>query len=79
MHRVQGFDFLMGCAVPCSSSHARVQEFLSGKLKFARFWEGVHYLPGGPLANFYGNLYVVFKGMKVRTSCLHSDPHMLLL
>ena len=37
---------------------------------------------GGPLANFYGNpnnLNVVFKGMKVRTPCLHSDPYMLPL
>ena len=53
----------MRYAVACSSSHARVQEFLS----FARFWEGVHYFPGGPLANFYGNLYklnVVFKGVE---------------
>ena len=45
---------------------------------------GIHYFPGGPLANFYGNLYtcnlnVVFKGMKVRTPSLHSDLHMLLL
>ena len=42
----------------------------------------IQYFPGGPLANFYGNLYnlnVVFKGIKVRTRCLHSDPHMLLL
>ena len=31
MHRVKGIDFLMGYAVACSSSHARVKEFLSGK------------------------------------------------
>ena len=43
---------------------------------------GFHYFLGGPLANFFGNLYnfnVVFKGMKVRTPCLHSDPYMLPL
>ena len=76
MHRVKGIDFLMGYAVACSSSHARVQEFLQGSGR------GIRYFSGGPLANFFGNLYnlnVVFKGMKVRTHCLHLDPHMLLL
>ena len=70
-------------AVACSSSHARVREFLSGKLQVCKvLGGGVHYFAGGPLANFYGNLYdlyVVFKGMKVRNPCLHSDLHMLLL
>ena len=33
MHRVKGIDFLKRYAVACSSSHARVQEFLSGKLQ----------------------------------------------
>ena len=82
MHRVKGIDFLMGYAVACSSSFARVQEFLTGKLQVCKVLGAIHYFPGVPLANFYGNLYnmnVVFEGMKVRTPCLHSDPHMLLL
>ena len=55
--------------------------FCPENFKFARFWGGP-FFPGGPLAYFYGNLYdlnVVFKGMKVRNPCLHSDLHMLLL
>ena len=82
MHRVKGIDFLMGYAVACSSSYARVQEFLSGKLQVCKVLGGDSLFIGGPLANFYGNLFnlnVVFKGMKVRTPCFHSDPHMLLL
>ena len=44
-----------------------MQEFLSGKLQVCKVLGGggVHYFPGGPLANFYGNLYnlnVVFQG-----------------
>ena len=58
------------------------RNFCPENFKFARFWEGDPLFIGGPLANFYGNLFnlnVVFKGMKVRTPCFHSDPHMLLL
>ena len=40
MHRVKGFDFLMGYAVACSSSHARVQDFLSRKLQVCKVLEG---------------------------------------
>ena len=55
---LKGIDFLIGYAVACSSSHARVQDFLSGKLQVCKILGGrVHYFPGGPLANFYGNLY----------------------
>ena len=35
---------------------------------------GIKRFPGGPLAYFYGNLEE-----EVRTPCLYSDPHMLLL
>ena len=44
MHRVKGIDFVMGYAVACSSSHSRVQEFLSGKLSNSQNsgW-GIHY------------------------------------
>ena len=43
MHRVKGIDFLhvIGYAVACLSSHARVQEFLSGKLKVCKVLGGV--------------------------------------
>ena len=41
MRRVKGIDFLMGFAVACSSSHARVQEFLSGKLQVCKVVGGV--------------------------------------
>ena len=63
MHRVKGVDFLIGYAVACSSYQARVQEFLSGKLQVCKVLGGggVHYFPGGPLANFY-DLNVVFQG-----------------
>ena len=40
MHLVKGIDFLMGYAVACSSSHARVQEFLSGKLQICKVLGG---------------------------------------
>ena len=40
MHRVKGIDFLMGYAVAYSSSHARVQGFLSGKLQVCKFLGG---------------------------------------
>ena len=40
MHRVKGIDFLMGYAVACSSSHARVKEFLSGKLQVCKVLGG---------------------------------------
>ena len=36
MHRVKGIDFLKGYVVACSPSHARVQEFLSGKLQVCK-------------------------------------------
>ena len=41
MRRVIGIDFLMGYAVACSSSHARVQEFLFGKLQVCKVLGGV--------------------------------------
>ena len=53
MQRVKGVDFLMGYAVPCSSSHARVRKTSS----LQGSWRGVHYFSGSPLAIFYGNLY----------------------
>ena len=40
MHRVEGIDFLMGYAVACLSSHARVQEFLSGKFQACKVLGG---------------------------------------
>ena len=43
MHRVKGIDILIGYAVACWSSWARVQEFLSGKLQVSKV------LGGGPL------------------------------
>ena len=70
----------MGYAVACSSSHARVQEFLSRKLQVCKV------LAGGPsifpvvhLLISMETLLVIFKRMKVRTPCLYSDPHILLL
>ena len=45
-------DFLMGYAVACSSSHARVQETSS----LQGSGRGVQNFPGVPLAHFYGNL-----------------------
>ena len=81
MHRVKGIDFLMGYAVACSSSQARDPGIFVRKTSSLQgSGSGIHYFPGGPLANFYGNLYnlnVVFKGIKVRTPCLHSDLQML--
>ena len=51
VHRVKGIDFLIGYAVACSSSQARVQDFLSGKLQVCKvliggsnFFEVVHLL-----------------------------------
>ena len=41
MQKVKGTDFLIGYAVACSSSHARVQEFLSGKLQVCKVLGGV--------------------------------------
>ena len=40
MHLVKGIDILMGYAVACSSSHARVKEFLSGKLQVCKVLGG---------------------------------------
>ena len=40
VRRVKGIDFLMGYAVACSSSHPRVQEFLSGKLHVCKVLGG---------------------------------------
>ena len=40
MHQVKGIYFLMGYAVAYSSSHARVQEFLSGKLQVCKVLGG---------------------------------------
>ena len=40
MHRLKGTDFLIGYAVACSSSHARVQERLSGKLQVCKVLGG---------------------------------------
>ena len=57
---LMGFDFLMGYAVACLSSHARVQEFLLGKLQVCKVLVGgggVQHFPVGPLAIIYGNLY----------------------
>ena len=47
----------MDYAVACSSSHA----FCPENFKFARFWEGAQHFPGGPLANFNGNLTCDFQ------------------
>ena len=41
MQKVKGIDYLIGHHVACSSSHARVQEFLSGKLQVGKVLGGV--------------------------------------
>ena len=51
----------MGYAVACSSSHARVQEFLSRKLQVCKVLGGAQHFPGDPLANFYGKLTYDFQ------------------
>ena len=84
MHRVKGVDFLMGYAVAYSSSHARVQEFLSGKLQVCKvLGGGSSIFSGVPLAIIYGNLYITCdlpKGERGPDAPrLHSNPHMLLL
>ena len=39
----------------------------------------IQHFPGGPLANFYGNLTSDFQEDGSPDPCLNSDPHMLLL
>ena len=75
MHRVKGIDFLMGYAVACSSSHARIQENLRGKLQVCKVLGGdpLHLLISMEAYITYG-----FQGDE-GPDPLHSDPLMLLL
>ena len=82
MHRVKGIDFLMGYAVACSSSHARVQEFLSGKLQVCKVLGGVSsiFLVAHLLISMETYITSDFQGDGgPDPPCLHSDLLMFFL
>ena len=73
--------FLMGYATACSSSHARVQQFLSRKLQNCKVLGGgaIIFQVIHLLNSMETYITCSVQGDEVRTPCLHSDPHMLLL
>ena len=64
-----------------SSSNARFQEFSSRKLQVCKVLggESIIFQVVHLLISMETYITCDFNGMKVRTPCLHSDPHMLLL
>ena len=72
---------LMGYAVTCSSSQARVQEFLSGKLQVYKVLRGRSsiFRVVNLLLSMETYITCDFQGEGGPDPCLHLDPHMLLL
>ena len=59
MSRVKGIAFLMGYAVACSSSCAGTGVFVRKTSSLQGSKRRIQHFPGSPLANFYGNLYIL--------------------